>query len=147
MCGTFIKLSSILPISFLLDTVWCALAVDNPALRCDSVGFNLAASQSTEPPKPRSLVHIQLFQLHRIIVLSRSYQEVLSIPLDWSLGEYKFGASSSYFAKPEGKTQRQRRQSPEVPLFESLELNPLLSVLVTETIRFFFFFSPKVSLS
>lgn len=100
MCGFFIKLSSIIPISFPQDTVWCAFAVDNPALRCDNVGFNFVASQSTEPPKPWSLVHIQLFQLHKITVLSRSYQEVLSIPLDWSLGEYKFGASSSCFVKP-----------------------------------------------
>lgn len=81
-------------------------------LRYDSVGFNLVASQSSELPKPRSLVHIQLFQLHRIIVLRGSYQKVLSIALGLNLGKYKFGASTERPNAKEGKVQKGPYWSP-----------------------------------
>lgn len=55
--------------------------------------------------------------------------------------EYEFGAFSSCFMKPEDKAQQQRKQSPEVTLFESLEPDRL-NMFVNETIKFLFFLKP-----
>lgn len=48
--------------------------------------------------------------------------------------------------KHEDQAQHQRRKSPEVTLFESLELNPLLSVFVDETVKLLILFLSQFEL-
>lgn len=97
---------------------------------CNGAGFNLrarmkwdldSASQSTESPKPQWLVlemFTELFELQGIMVLCRSYQEVLSSPAGFEPGRVRIWSFQELFCE----------QSPEVTLFESQELNLLLNV-------------------